>query len=168
MKRLRPQIKIIVGVALLVAAAAPITLRGQAPEKKTAATESSAQSVPMAQCYQAMASARKRMMARHQAMSAKLDEMMAEVRKASGPEKSAAMEALLGELVDQAKTMHMMAMHGPMMMGGMYGMGMGMGMGMGRYHGKMMQNCPMGPDCPMAKGMAPDAGQMETPTPPKQ
>ena len=138
---------------LLTLIGLPLVAPAQEGVAEMPTPSSSDQSAPMTQHHQAMAHMQKQLMARHQAMSARLDQMMAAVQKAQGDEKIAAMEALLGELVDQTKSMHMMAMQGSMMMGmGMRGMGAMRGHPMTGGHGMMKHDCPMGPDCPMVKG----------------
>lgn len=139
--------------ALLILIGLPMVATAQEGAAEMPAPPNSDQRAPMTQHHQAMAHMQKQLMARQQAMSARLDEMMAAVQKAQGDEKIAAMEALLGELVDQTKSIHMMAMQGSMMMGmGMPGMGMMGGHPTTGGHGMMKHNCPMGSDCPMVKG----------------
>jgi len=161
-RRMTTRLALVATVALLLVVGTPLILGAQTSESTTPSPQDSTQPATWGQCYQAMQSVRQHMVAHQQAMNTRLDQMMAEVRNSQGTDKTKAMEALLGELVDQTKSMHMMAMHGPMMTGGMYGMGMmgnGMsGMGMGHSHG-MMNNCA---NCPWAQGTTPQ------PTPEKQ
>lgn len=151
-RQLMIRLALITAVALVLIVGTPMILGAQTSDSTTRASQGATAATPWAQCYQAMQSTRQRIIAHQQAMDSRLDQMMADVRSAQGADKTKAMETLLGELVNQTKSMHMMAMHGPMMTGGMYGMGMmgnGMyGMGMGHNHG-MMNNCA---NCPWVQG----------------
>jgi hypothetical protein len=106
----------------------------------------------MRQCM-AMKEKSDQAMADMKAMDARLDEMVSAMKKAKPNEKTAAMEALLAELVSQRKAMResLGDVHHRQAMCGM--------MGKGGQHGKMAHGGKgMHPNCPMMGGTGQGSG----------